>query len=139
MKDHLNPKPIVIAERYKFHQRAQKDGESVAQYLASLRKLAEKCEFGEFLDQALRDKLVCGIRNEAIQRRLLTEKELTAARAYELARGMEAAYQQSTQLQTAQQEQKAYKVTSAVESKNIIPCWRCGKSGHLGFLPVKAM
>ena len=64
----------MIAERYKFHQRAQKDGESVAQYLAALRKLAEKCEFGEFLDQALRDKLVCGIRNETIQRRLLTEK-----------------------------------------------------------------
>ena len=65
------------------------------------------CEFGEFLDQEFCDKLVCGIQNETIQRRLLTEKELTAARAYELARGMEAAYQQSTQLQTAQQEQKA--------------------------------
>ena len=99
--------------------------------MAALWKLAEKCEFGEFLDQALRDKLVCGIRNETIQRRLLTEKELTAAHAYELARGMEAAYQQSTQLQTAQQEQKAYKVTSPVEPKSIGPCWRCGKSGHL--------
>ena len=42
MKDHLNPRPIVIAERYKFHQRAQKDKESVAQYLAALRKLVEK-------------------------------------------------------------------------------------------------
>ena len=131
MKDHLNPKPLVIAERYKFHKRVQKEGESVAQYLASLRKLAEKCEFGEFLDQALRDKLVCGMQNEMIQRRLLTEKELTAARAYEIARGMEAAHQQSTQLQTAQQEQKAHKVTSSVESKSTIPCWRCGKLGHL--------
>ena len=132
MKDHLNPKPLVIAERYKFHQRVQKEGESVAQYLASLRKLAEKCEFGEFRDQALRDKLVCGMQNETIQRRLLTEKKLTAARAYEIARGMEAAHQQSMQLQTAQQEQKAHKVTSSVESKStIIPCWRCGKLGHL--------
>ena len=130
MKDHLNPKPLVIAERYKFHQRVQKEGESVAQYLASLQKLAEKCEFGEFLDQALCDKLVCGMQNETIQQRL-TEKELTAARAYEIARGMEAAHQQSTQLQTAQQEQKAHKVTSSVESKSTIPYWRCGKSGHL--------
>ena len=32
----------------------------MAQYLASLRKLAEKCDFNNFLDQALRDKLVCG-------------------------------------------------------------------------------
>ena len=86
--------------------------------MAALRKLAEKCKFGEFLDQELRDKLVCGIWNETIQRKLLTEKELIAARAYELARGMEAAYQQSTQLQTAQQEQKPYKVTSPVEPKS---------------------
>ena len=131
MKDHLNPKLLVMAELYKFHQRVQKERESVAQYLASLQKLAEKCEFGEFLDQALRDKLVCGIQNETIQRRLLTEKELTAARAYEIARGMEVAHQKSTQLQTAQQEQKAHNVTTSVESKNSIPCWRCGKSGHL--------
>ena len=67
-----------------------------------IHKLAEKSEFRKFLNQAFCDKLVCGIRNETIQRRLLTEKELTAARAYELVRGMEAAYQQSTQLQTAQ-------------------------------------
>ena len=102
MKDHLNSKPTVIAECYK---RAQKDRELVAQYLASLHKLAEKCKFGKFLNQAFCDKLVCGIQNKTIQRRLLTEKELTAARAYELVRGMKAAYQQSTQLQTAQQEQ----------------------------------
>ena len=47
MKQHLNPKPC-----YKFHQRVQKEGESVACYFSSLRKLAEHCDFGEFLDQA---------------------------------------------------------------------------------------
>ena len=44
---------------------------------------------------------------------------------------MEAAYQQSTQLQTAQLEQKAYKVISPVERKSIVPSWKCGKLGHL--------
>ena len=43
MKDHLKPKPLVIAERFKFHQRDQQDGETVAQHLAELRKLTEKC------------------------------------------------------------------------------------------------
>ena len=82
----------------------------MAQYLVSLRKLAEHCEFNEFLNQALHDKLVCGLKNEMIQRKLLTVKELTMAKAFKIARGMEAAYQQSSKLQTAHKEHKAHKI-----------------------------
>ena len=35
MKDHLSPKPLVIAELFKFHKRDQHEGESVAQFLAA--------------------------------------------------------------------------------------------------------
>ena len=129
MKQHLNPKPIVIAERYKFHQRVQKEEESVACYFASLHKLAGHCDFGEFLDQALHDKLVCGIQSEATQKKLLTEKELTSARAYEIARSMEVVHQESGQLQVKQQKQSVNVVN--VEARNISPCWRCGKTGHV--------
>ena len=45
MTKHLNPKPIVIAERLKYHRRNQEEGETVAQYLAALRKLSEHCHF----------------------------------------------------------------------------------------------
>ena len=40
LKAHLNPKPLVIAEIFKFHCRYQKEEESIAQYIAELRKLA---------------------------------------------------------------------------------------------------
>ena len=63
MKDHLNPKPLVIAERFKFHKREQKEGESIAQYVAALRKLADTCDFKDLLEQALRDRLVCVLYN----------------------------------------------------------------------------
>ena len=33
----------------------------MAQYLAELRKLTEHCDFRDNLDEALRDRLVCGI------------------------------------------------------------------------------
>ena len=39
LDDHLSPKPLVIAERFRFHKRDQKDGESVLVYVAKLRKL----------------------------------------------------------------------------------------------------
>ena len=62
MKRHLKPKPPVIAERFKFHRRNQREGETVAQYLAVLRELTENCEFGDKLDETLRDRLVCGLK-----------------------------------------------------------------------------
>ena len=91
MRDHLKPKPLVIAERFRFHQRNQADSESVADYMAELRKLADKCEFGEHLTEALRDRLVCGLRSETVQKRLLAEEDLTLKKAYETAISMEAA------------------------------------------------
>ena len=40
---HLDPKPLVIAERFRFHKRDQREGESVTAYLAELRRLTEHC------------------------------------------------------------------------------------------------
>ena len=44
-----------------------------------------------YLEDALRDRLVCGLQDESVQRWLLTELELTLAKATELAQGMETA------------------------------------------------
>ena len=41
LKKHLNPQPIVIAERFKCYERNQQPDE----YLDALRKLTEYCEF----------------------------------------------------------------------------------------------
>ena len=69
--------------------------------MAELRRLADRCEFGAYLQDALRDRLVCGLRSEAIQRRLLTEEKLTLEKAYGTAHGMEEAQRQATELQTS--------------------------------------
>ena len=88
---HFEPRPIVIAERFRFHKRDQKQGESIAVFLSELRRLAASCSFGTFLEEALRDRLVCGVLSEAMQRKLLTEADLTLSRAFEIAQGIEAA------------------------------------------------
>lgn len=59
--------------------------------MAELRRLAEQCEFGSYLPEVLRDRLVCGLCSEAIQRQLLTEENLTLEKAYSTAHGMEEA------------------------------------------------
>ena len=40
-----NPKPSPIVKRFEFNTRRQKENESVAVYVAELRKIAEYCEF----------------------------------------------------------------------------------------------
>ena len=76
LKQHFEPKPLVIAERFHFHRREQAEGESINEYMAELRRLTTHCKFGAFLDEALRDRLVCGLRNESIRKKLLTKADL---------------------------------------------------------------
>ena len=82
----------MIAERFHFHRRNQNSEESIAEFIVELRRrLSTHCAFGDSFNDALRDCLVCGLQNESIQKRLLSEEDLTIKKALELAQGMEAA------------------------------------------------
>lgn len=69
---HFKPKPIFIAERFRFYKRQQKTGETVSEYILALKKLASTCDFGQFLNDALKDQFVCGLSGEEYHKRLLT-------------------------------------------------------------------
>lgn len=51
--NHYSPKPLIIAERFRFHKRNQEEGESVSQFVAALKRLSEHCEFGEALNDTI--------------------------------------------------------------------------------------
>ena len=136
LRQHFNPKPLIIAERFHFHKRDQAPGESIGEYLAELRRLATHCNFGDFLDQALRDRLVCGIRHQGTQKRLLSEPDLTLTKATEIARSVEAAETQSSQLNdsgiapvmaVSGKLQSGYKLREQQSGF----CTRCGGNNHL--------
>lgn len=91
MANHLQPKPSELAERYKFRHRKQGDTESIADYVAVLKKMSKTCEFGSGLQESLRDQLVCGIKSETIRQRLFAESKLDFTKAYNLAVSLEAA------------------------------------------------
>lgn len=98
VKDHHTPPPSAIVQRFRFHSRTQKEGETIADFIADLRKLSEHCDFGETLDHILRDRLVCGIRDVRIQRHLLAEPDLTFKKAYDLSQASETAEKNSKHL-----------------------------------------
>ena len=129
LSSHFEPKRSVIAERFHFHRRMQATGESIAEFDAALRKLATHCEFGNTLEETLRDRFVCGLQHEAIQRRLLSEATLTYQKALEIARGMEAADSNTKSFKTFEPSIK--KFTSRVpRSADRKTCYRCGRTGH---------
>ena len=50
-KKFYDPKPSVIVTR--FHSRMRAPGESIASYVAALRKLAEHCSYGDRLNEMI--------------------------------------------------------------------------------------
>ena len=113
LQSHFKPKASVISERFRFYQRNQYEGESVRNYVTALKQLTAQCEFGTFLDGALRDKLLCGLRNNAIQKRLLSEMKLTFHQAFQTAQAMELAAQNTAEFTnaTSTETQSVHQIT----------------------------
>ena len=124
VRKHFNPKPSVIVERFQFHSRVRQSGESVSTYVAELRRLSQHCEFGASLDDMLRDRLVCGISDNRIQRRLLAEADFAFKKALELAQAMESADRNTQDLQKATAQSVAVHAVHKQGSSGV--CYRCG-------------
>ena len=77
MEKHFLETENTMFERHKFYERRQSMGEQVDNYIAELRRLARTCNFVEdgkdFTNQMIRDRLICGISNGSIRRKLLAK------------------------------------------------------------------
>ena len=134
VKDHHQPPPSFIVQRFNFNMRSQQEGESVSTFVAGLRRLSEHCKFEETLDDMLRDRLVCGVRDKRLQQRLLTKPDLTFKKAMELCQAIEAAERNAKDLQARQPPKTATVLALNKPTKSRRPpaaavttkCYRCG-------------
>ena len=88
----------VIYERARFNRRSQLQGESAEQYIMELYRLAETCEYGNFMEEMIRDRLVVGIADNALSGRLQLDPDLTLEKAKKTVRQSEAVRQQQGNL-----------------------------------------
>ena len=145
ISNHVAPKPSIILERFRFHSRTQQPGETIAAFMAELRRLSEHCGFGATQKEMLRDRLVCGVANTNIQRKLLAEPDdLTLDKALSTARAMEMAEQNTKALQSTHdqasvavadvcvvKQTRSRQRTDAKPSVRGEPrCTRCGGRDH---------
>ncbi len=91
VKEHQEPTPSVIVQRFHFYSRLQQSDESISEFIAQLRKLAHDCNFGDTLQDMLRDRLVCGCRDKRLQYKLLADTRLTYEKAIQMAKSDETA------------------------------------------------
>ena len=138
LKLHFEPKPIPIAERYAFYKRDQVPGESLSDYAVELRRLAFNCKFGQYLPEALRDRFVCGLCSEPVQKELLRKKDLTLTDAIKLAQSLSSADKTTHAIHAGRAPDSAavtisstVNVVSNTGSSTKCPCYRCGQTGHL--------
>ena len=120
MGDYLEPKPTLLAERYHFYQCSQKEEENVQMFAVRLREQGYKCDFKTFVEEALRDRFLMGLRDSETRQLLLAEENLTITQAVAKAFTRERASLEATGMARL----TVHKVTTGKV------CKKCGLSGR---------
>ena len=81
-------KKNIIYDRAIFNSANQSDNESFEEYLVRLQSLIEACDFGTFADDLLRDRIVIGIKNRDMKRKLMSKADLTLEQAIEICKSV---------------------------------------------------
>ena len=132
----------VTVQHFKFNTRIRAEDESVVKYVEELRHIAIHCDYGDYLKDMLRDRLICSINNKQIQCHLLAEKKTDFESLLEIVQLMESAARYAKDLVLAGAEKPAVKEEANIkkisEEKKQQPqnnarwdstvhsCYRCG-------------
>ena len=90
LSKYFSPSVNEIAKTFKFYK-AEQGSKSVKDLIIDLKLLADKCNFAAFLDCALRDKFVCGARDNQLKSTFLKQASLTFSQACDIALSWEMA------------------------------------------------
>ncbi len=88
-KEYCEPRKNLPYIRHMFFMRAQGTGETIDAYVTDLKHKAKDCEFADLTDSLIRDRIVCGIKDDNVRARLLREADLTLEKAIDTCRANE--------------------------------------------------
>ena len=101
LMNRFQPPGMLPANRMHFHSRVRRPNESALDFICAIQELANKCQFGIYLEEALRDKLVCGINHPDTQRRMMSTPNLDYERAKHISLQEDAIRDQTRRLAAA--------------------------------------
>jgi len=163
MEDYLRKKRNPLLDRQEFHRRDQQPGESVDKYFAALKSIDGVCAYDDLInctkcdtncsfvcDQCkdktdpstqlqnirLRDRLICGLRDKEMQKKVLAEKydkDLTLEKVLSICSAVEHSNKTGDLLGARAPEINALKKSTYKKSKSQAQsssCPNCGGSAH---------
>lgn len=77
LKEYFGGKTSILLRRKEFLQARQSQKETITEFTCRLRRLAKDCNFGASTNELLRDIFVCGVRDDKLGEKLLTEDAST--------------------------------------------------------------
>ncbi|KAK8788139.1 hypothetical protein V5799_022081 [Amblyomma americanum] len=140
LERHFTSTVNVLVERRRFTLRRQLPDEPIRDYVTALRQLAKTCDF---LEAALRDKVVDGVRSMELRQKLLFEgSKLTLDEAVDILRAYEEASNGVRLYEDGYDASRVQRVTEAKcpplrggssgsSSGPVRRCYRCGSAGRL--------
>ena len=102
---------------YIFNNRMQQDGETIDAYANELRSLASTCEFGQLQDDLIRDRIVCGLKDNATRRKLLQESKLKLTKCIDICRATESTTAQLKAMSMSGKEELHFVLKQKKQSK----------------------
>ena len=141
--ERLMPERNETYDSYMFFHRVQEPSETIEQYVVALQKKSEFCNFGELRERLIRDQFVSGIRDKKMQEKLLGKKNLTLAKAIEMAKAAVVTHSRASEMapevevhsikktgkpkdKAEVQQEKSYKAAEG-RKKNFGKCRYCGR------------
>ncbi|UYV62489.1 hypothetical protein LAZ67_2000778 [Cordylochernes scorpioides] len=122
---HFCVRKNIIYERAKFNSRIQEDREPVDEFITSLYKLADSCEFEGLHEQLIRARIVVGVRDKALSERMQLDSELTLEKAVKMVNQVKF---NSKKQSPKQQQQPSRKKEKSAKTRSRCP--KCGGFTH---------
>lgn len=97
-KGYCEPKKNEAYEAFKFNSRNQAEGETFDNFLLDLKKLVKNCGYTD-KNRMIRDRIVSGISDERLRRKLLETSDLTMDKSIEMARTSELTKKHANEMQ----------------------------------------
>ncbi|XP_052785334.1 uncharacterized protein K02A2.6-like [Mya arenaria] len=138
-------KTNVTYERYNFNMCTQTQDETFDTYVSRLRKLVKTCEYANLTESLITDRIVIGIRENSVRKRLLQEDKLTLDKCIDICRAAESTQAKVKSMSGASgtteevqyvKQKQTYRPKTKNPTPNINKCKYCGKFCTKGKCPA---